>query len=62
LQQNPDGKHDLFRAIQRLSLFIMNKGGAMLDETSRNIVRGVFNENATRMIEHYERRVEELRL
>ncbi len=52
---------DLFRAMQKLSLFIINKGKSSLDEGSQKLLRSVYNENSTRLIEYYERKVEEQR-
>lgn len=47
--------------MQKLSLFILNKGRT-LDESSKGLLKSVFNENSTRLIEHYEKKVEEQRV
>ena len=55
---------DFFTAIQKLSLFVINRTGDnsdYVDEGSRNVVRGIFNENVCKLLEQYETKLEQQR-
>jgi hypothetical protein len=57
-------KHvEIFNAMQRLSLFMINRTSndtkyAGIDDQSKTIVKSIFNENASRMLEYYEQKNE----
>ncbi|CDW80040.1 UNKNOWN [Stylonychia lemnae] len=56
---------DYFQAIQRLSMFVINRSSSNsqskidnLDENTKNIVRGIFNENVCKLLDQYEMKIE----
>lgn len=49
---------DYFRAIQKLSMFVLNRQSSsnegLIDEGTKNVVRSIFNENVCRLLDQYE--------
>lgn len=53
---------EIFTAMQRMSQFVLNRAESnTMDETTKAIVRGVFNEQSARMLDQYERTIERIR-
>ena len=57
---------EIFNAMQKLSMFMLSRTSNTkeqstfdIDETSANLIRSIFNENSTKMLEYYERKVEQ---
>eukprot|EP00347_Sterkiella_histriomuscorum_P010258 403376985 len=49
---------DQFLAIQRLSMFVLNRSGNdSLDDNTKNIVKGIFNENVCKLLDQYETKI-----
>lgn len=65
--QLPQSKEvEIFNAMQRLSLFMLNRTAPDskvtqlhgVDEQSKALVRSIFNDTSTRMLDSYERKAE----